>query len=264
MKRLRATAAGLAGLGALAAVHASVPVIADDLGFKVGVGGEYTTGKYGGHESIDEVYIPVNFIYDAPRVEARVTLPYLSVRAPEGTVTEGPDGQPVVGEGPVKTEGGLGDVIAALTVYDVLSLAGGDFVVDLTAKIKFGTADEKKGLGTGENDYSLQADLFRFFDRFTIVGLAGYVVRGDPPGVDLQDGFFASAGTTYLVADRTRVGLFYDYRESSLQENDALQEFSITLSSRLATNWWASGYLLAGVGDNSPDWGGGISLTVGF
>jgi hypothetical protein len=264
MKRLRATAIGLAWLGTLSGLHVPVPAHAEELGFKVGVGGEYTTGKYGGQQSIDEVYVPVNFIYDAPRVEARVTLPYLSVRAPEGTVTEGPDGQPVIGEGPVKTEGGLGDVIAALTVYDVLSLAGGDFVVDVTGKIKFGTADEKKGLGTGENDYSLQADVFRFFDRFTILGLAGYVMRGDPPGVDLRDGFFASAGVTRLVADRTRLGLFYDYRESSLQGNDALQEFSVTLSSRLATNWWASGYLLAGVGDNSPDWGGGISLTAGF
>jgi hypothetical protein len=262
MKQLRATTAAVAILGLLVSSHA--PAVADDLGFKVGVGGEYTTGKYGGDKSVDEMYVPVNFIYDAPRVEARLTVPYLSVRAPEGTVTVGPDGQPVVGEGPEKTEGGLGDVIAALTVYDVLTLAGGDFAMDMTGKIKFGTADENRGLGTGKNDYSLQADFFRFFDDVTLLGLVGYVVRGDPADVDLKDGFFASAGTTYRVADHTRVGLFYDYRESSLDGNDALQEFSLTLSSRFAARWWASGYVLAGTGDSSPDWGAGISVTAGF
>ena len=31
-------------------------------------------------------------------------------------------------------------------------------LIDLTGKVKFGTADENKGLGTGENDYAVQAD----------------------------------------------------------------------------------------------------------
>jgi len=54
-------------------------------------------------------------------------------------------------------------------VFDVLSSSSGDLAMDLTGKIKFGTADEDKGLGTGEQDYSLQADVFRFFDGATLM-----------------------------------------------------------------------------------------------
>ena len=255
---------GVAALALLAVFLAPTSSRADDFGFRVGVGGEYSTGDYGGGESIDEMYVPVNFIYDAPRVTFRLTVPYLTVRAPEGTITEGPDGETVIGEGPVKTESGIGDVITALTVYDVLVLSQGDFAMDLTGKLKFGTADVDDGLGTGENDYSLEANLFRFFDQFTLLGVGGYLVRGDPPDVDLQDGFFASLGGTYRVTEKARAGLFYDYREASIDGNDALQEISATLSSRLGTTWWTSAYLLAGIGDGSPDWGVGISFTAGF
>ena len=177
-------------------------------------GAEYTTGKYGGETAIEETYVPISLAYDARRVSVRLTVPYLSVQAPEGTVVEGPDGEQIIGEGPVRTEGGIGDVIAALTVYDVLSLADGGFVMDLTGEIKFGTADEDKGLGTGQTDYSVQADAFRFFGRFTAIGSAGYLVRGDPADVDLDNAFFAAAGGTWSVSDRTRLGIFYDYQEA--------------------------------------------------
>ncbi|MFO7650989.1 MAG: hypothetical protein R6X13_06605, partial [bacterium] len=75
--------------------------------------------------------------------------------------------------------------------------SSGNLALDLTGKVKFGTADFDQGLGTGEQDYSLQAGLFRFFDRFTAIGTAGYTVRGDPDDVDLDDQFFASRSSTY-------------------------------------------------------------------
>ncbi len=256
--------ASVAGLAALAAALPAGPTQAGEQGFSVGVGGEYSTGDYGGDESIDETYVPVNFMFDSPRFAARVTVPYLAVRAPEGTVTEGPDGEIVIGEGPVTTESGLGDVMAALTVYDVLVLAGGDFAMDLTGKVKFGTASVDDGLGTGEEDYFLEASAFRFFDKLALLGLAGYARRGDPSDIDLQDGFYGSLGGTWRVSELSRAGLFYDYRESSIEGSDAQQEVSATWSSLLGTHWWASAYVLAGIGDSSPAWGTGLSLTARF
>ena len=126
----------------------------------------------------------------------RLTVPFLSVSAPELTTISGPDGQPIVGEGPIVTESGLGDILASVTVFDVLASSNGDLAMDLTGKIKFGTADEEKGLGTGEQDYSLQADVFRFFDKATLMGTAGYALRGDPESYDLDDTFYASLGAS--------------------------------------------------------------------
>lgn len=264
MKRLHMSSTGAAWLGILVSLAVPTGTQAEDAGFSVGAGAEYTTGKYGGETAIDEVYIPINFAYDARRVSVRLTVPYLSVQAPQGTVVEGPDGEQIIGEGPVRTEGGIGDVIAALTVYDVLSLADGGFVMDLTGGIKFGTADEDKGLGTGQTDYSVQADAFRFFGRFTAIGSAGYLVRGDPVDVDLDNAFFAAAGGTWSVSDRARLGIFYDYQEASVPGNDAMQDLSATFSSRPGEDWWLAGYVTAGFSDSSPDWGVGISFTAGF
>jgi hypothetical protein len=107
-------------------------------------------------------------------------VPFLGVRAPALTTSTGADGQPVIGEGPVATESGVGDVVGSITAFDVLSAGGGDVVLDLTGKAKFGTADADRGLGTGEQDYALQADVSRFFRHASLMGTVGYAVRGDP------------------------------------------------------------------------------------
>ena len=254
----------VACLAALSGLAAPAAVLAADSAFSLGVGAEYTTGDYGGDESIDEVYVPVTAIYDAGRVSFRLTVPFLSVRAPEGTIIEGPDGQPIVGEGPRTTESGLGDVVAAVTVLDVLRSSSGNVALDLTGKVKFGTADEEKGLGTGEQDYTLQADLFRFYDRFTAIGTAGYTFRGDPQGVNIDDAFFASLGGTYAVSSTVRCGAFYDFREAAYPGNDDLHEVSVFASTRVSDAWRLQGYLLAGFTDSSPEWGLGLTATRGF
>jgi len=251
-------------LGALAAIVAPGLALAADTGFSLAVGAEYTSGDYGGEQSVDEVYVPVTGKYDTRRLSFRLTVPFLSVRAPEGTYTEGPDGQPIIGEGPRVTESGIGDVLASLTVYDVFVSGTGDVALDLTGKVKLGTADVDKGLGTGEPDFTLQADLYRFFDRFTAIGTLGYTMRGDPDAVDLENALFVSIGGTYAVASNTRLGLFYDFRETSLPGSDDIQELSATLSQRMSEDWRVSGYLIAGLSDSSPDWGAGMSVSHAF
>lgn len=264
MTRSSMVVSGTALAGLLVASVVASPAQAADSAFSITGGVEFSSGDYGGQESIEEYYVPLTVAWFAPRFTLRLTVPYLSVSAPEGTVVEGPDGQPVIGEGPVTTESGLGDVIGSLTIHDVLVLSGGDFAMDLTGEVKFGTADEAKGLGTGQTDFSVQADLYRFFDRLTLIGSAGYLVRGSPDDADIGDSFFASIGGSYAVTDRTRLGLFYDYGESSFAGNDALQELTATFSARTGNRWWTHGYLSAGFSDSSPEWGVGLSFTAGF
>lgn len=251
-------------LVALAAIAVPGSALAADTGFSLAVGAEYTTGEYGGEQSVDEVYVPVTGKYETQRLSFRLTVPFLSVRAPEGTYTEGPGGEPIVGEGPRVTESGIGDVLASLTVYDVFVSGSGDVALDLTGKVKLGTADVDKGLGTGEPDFTVQADLFRFFDRFTAIGTLGYTLRGDPDAVDLENALFVSIGGTYAVASSTRLGLFYDFREASLPGSDDIQELSATVSQRVSEDWRVSGYLIAGFSDSSPDWGAGMSVSHAF
>jgi len=124
--------------------------LADDSYFNVTIGAEYASGSYYSNNDVDEVYVPFTINYGSGSVVYRLTVPYLSVRAPVGTIIINSQGQAVVGEGPITTENGLGDIVAGITFYDLYVNKSLNVVVDATAKVKIGTADEIKGLGTGE------------------------------------------------------------------------------------------------------------------
>jgi hypothetical protein len=231
-----------------------------DLRFSTGV--EYSTGKYGGTDDIEEIYVPFTFRAGFERIGFRLTAPWLSVTAPEDTVVTDPGAEPLPGSGATVSESGLGDIVGALTLYDLYVSDNADFVIDVTGKVKFATADEAKGLGTGENDYTLQFDAYRFFDRFSLQGSAGYRLRGDPPGIDLNDVFLASLGGAYLATADTLIGMYFDYRESSVSGTDDIQELSGFASFRLGRAWRMELYAFTGLTDSSTDFGGGILFST--
>ena len=231
-----------------------------DISFSTGL--EYSTGKYGGTIDIEELYVPISAVVRFDRMALSVSVPYLSVRAPSGTYIPDPGAQPIPGTGEVTTESGLGDVVVGLTVYDVYFDPERGIALDLAGKIKLGTADRDRGLGTGEADYLARADLYKFFDRFTLMGSAGYKLRGDPPGVDLENTLLGSVGGSWVLNDASSVGLIYDYRESSLQDGDPLSEVTLYTMHRLSKGWFLQFYAFAGFSDSSPDWGGGVYISI--
>jgi hypothetical protein len=244
-----------------AIVLQSTPAIAQDneFEFTLSTGIEYTSGTYGSDADIEDTYVPVTATVVNGPVTFRLTVPYLSVRAPEGTIFD-PDGQPLPGTGAMTTESGLGDIIGSVTVYDVIRSSRMNIAMDLTGKVKFGTADEDKGLGTGENDYTVQADVYKFMDDFTLLGSIGYRFRGDPADIDLDDVLIASLGGIYRFTPDVSGGLFLDFRESAISGDDSIQELSAFVSRRISEHWKLQFYALTGFTDSSPDWGGGIQI----
>lgn len=250
----------VANLAMLATAFATSAVLAEDARVTLAAGAQFTTGTYGGSEDIEDFYVPLSASIDSGRAMFRLTVPYLSVTAPEGTIIIGPGGEPLPGEGAVTTNSGIGDVIASVTLFDAWVSDDRNMALDLTGKIKFGTADETKGLGTGENDYTLQADLLKFIDDLTLIGSLGYVLRGDPAGADLDDALLASIGGSYRFSQRYRGGLFLDYRESSISGADPALELSSFVSRQLNHGWRVQFHLLGGLTDTSPDWGAGFRV----
>ena len=149
-------------------------------------------------------------------------------------------------------------------MFDVVANRELGIALDVTAKIKFATADETKGLGTGETDYSVQADVYKFFDRITLLGTAGYKVRGDPANVDLENVFFGSVGGIYNFTPETRGGLIYDYRESAYATGDSIRELTGFVSRPINDDWRLQFYALTGFSDSSPDFGGGMLIKRAF
>ena len=154
-------------LGCAAMLHGMTAVAEDsDTEISLSAGVEFTSGTYGGDDDIEDTYIPLTTTIDNGRFTFRLTVPYMSLTAPEGTILD-PEGVPLPGTGETVTDSGLGDITASVTMYDVIDIERLDLVMDLTGKIKFGTADVDKGFGTGENDYSVQADYNKFADHLT-------------------------------------------------------------------------------------------------
>jgi hypothetical protein len=248
----------------LAAVAAlclcAAPAAAQEGVFSLGAGLHYSEGSYGTSEETRITSFALTGRYDRDPWIFKLTVPYLYLSG----------GQQVVpGIGAVNrsrgtsSASGMGDLVAAATYnahYDRASMLG----IDLTGKVKLGTADERKGLGTGENDFSFGADLYKSIDRMTLFAGLGYTLFGDPPGFRLNDGFFWSLGASWKLPPRESVGLSLDGRQEIVPGAGEQRELIGFWSRALDSAWKAQAYFLVGLADGSPDWGGGLTLARPF
>lgn len=237
---------------AFAAILAAAPAWPQDTPLSFSVGLEQASGDYGGNVDLADTYLPLTLRYETNRMSFRVTVPFLDVEFADPSGTE------------TWSENGIGDVVLGLTVYDVIRSRDRNVAVDVTTKVKMGTADERKGLGTGETDYSLQADVYRFLRDGSLVASIGYRFRGAPSDVVLEDTWILYFGGFRRLAPRLTGGLLFDYRESSIPAFESIRSLTTTLSHRLDHGWYVQGYLAKGFSDSTPDWGAGFSMTRDF
>jgi len=245
--------------GALATLNASHA--AD---FSAGIGAEYTTGKYGGTESTDMLYVPFGVKLESGAWVFKASIPYIHLSGPANVVGAGGDviALPDANAGR-RTESGPGDIVTSAFV-NLLDERNAGFGMDVGAKVKLGTADETKGLGTGENDWSLQADFFKPLGALTAFATLGYRWYGDPPGIELRDVPYGALGATYKLSGGSSVGAAYDYRPHISPGGAAVSEASLFWSVRPSPQWKLQIYGIVGFDDASPDAGVGALLEHRF
>lgn len=248
---------------AMVVALAVVRVAQGDVG--VATGFDYSRGVYGAVEETRILYEPVTVKFKEPRYFLRLTMPYLVINAPAGgqVVAIGPGGQPIrAATGVRETQQGMGDVIAAAN-YTILQTYRGVFL-DLLGKIKFGTADQDKGLGTGENDYSLQLDGTQVFGRYALIETLGYRAYGDPPGIDFNNAVFASLGGVVKHTSHTSSGLIYDFHDNIVPGTAPRRELTLFVTHKATKRSKVQGYTSAGFSDTSLDWAIGAVATFTF
>lgn len=230
--------------------------------FSASVGADYSSGKYGGTASTNVTYVPFILRYEREDLLLKLTLPYVSISGP-GTVVGGD--RPIVvdnqGNAQRRRVSGPGDVVASAG-YTVFSSSA--LTLDLTGKVKFGTASTSDGLGTGKNDYSVQGDVFRSFGGLTAFAGVGYRWYGDPVGLNLRNVFFGSAGASYRATDKLSFGAAADYRQPIVSGRDPITELAPFISYKLTPDTKLQVYGVKGFTDASADWGGGLLLTQTF
>ncbi|OGT60820.1 MAG: hypothetical protein A3E01_19765 [Gammaproteobacteria bacterium RIFCSPHIGHO2_12_FULL_63_22] len=258
---------------ALVALAASAGASAD--GSSVGVGFDYSSGKYGATTTTDIWSVPFIFGYDTGPWSLKLTVPYINVSGSGnvipglgGTENRNPNGRGRNGQSvpTTDTEGsasGLGDVVAAAS-YALVSNPKTGFGLDLTGKVKFGTADADQGLGSGQNDYTLGVDAYQARGDWTVFGGASYAMLGDSEFLQLDDVFGANLGASYKLNDASSWGAVFDYRQRASDKSQERNELTAFYNHKVgdSTKWQA--YVLSGFSDGSPDWGGGLSVKHGF
>jgi hypothetical protein len=136
------------------------------------------------------------------------------------------------------------------------------FYLDVIGKVKFPTADDDEGLGTGEFDYTLQLDFYKSFGRFSPMATVAYKIKGDPDGSSLDNVFYLSLGGDYRLNEAINFGASLDFQEAAVSSaDDALEIFSY-LGWKTTETTLLTIYGYAGLTDGSPDAGGGLQWRV--
>ena len=227
----------------------------------LGAGVHYSSGDYGSTIETRIMSLAATARYETGSWVYRATVPYLSVKGDTNVI-------PGVGQAsgvPVRagSESGLGDIVLSATYaayYNKATTLG----MDLTAKLKLATADESKGLGTGEHDLALLVELYQTYERITGFGGVGFHILGDSPSLPLENAWSANLGASYKLDERDSVGAMLEGRQRVVAGGAPQRELVGFFTRRLDRAWKAQAYALIGLADGSPDWGLGASLARPF
>ena len=256
---------------------------ADDSGHAtVSAGFDYSTGNYGTPFNTDIWDAPFSAGYEADRWSVKLTVPWISISGASNVIPGigrvlninpharghglglgvgvGGSTQPTVTEG---SASGLGDIVAQAT-YGLVRDDAARFGLDLTGKVKFGTASADKGLGTGQNDYGVNLDAYKGLDAWTVFGGAGFMKYGSSQYIVLHNGWNANLGAGYKLDDANDIGAYLYFREKISDSGYAQRELSGYWNHRFGNAWRLQAYVLGGFSDGSPDWGAGGSLRYAF
>jgi hypothetical protein len=241
----------------------SGPAGAED--WKATLSATWETGKYGTDTRVDTVYIPLTIRRYFDDIGAlSLTVPYLDqtstgqVTFINGSVFQTKGAKKAA----VTTESGLGDIIARGDLYVLKESSSNLLDVTLVGKIKFPTADEGKGLGTGRFDEAIGVDLARsivpdwtgYFDFY-------YTFIGSPSGLGLKNTIAFDIGAGYKWAEDMTISAFYAQSTPVVSGVDDLRDLLVNVEYKFSKEGSLLGGVDLGLSPSSPDIGitGGVS-----
>jgi hypothetical protein len=210
--------------------------------------GGYKTGDFGTPTKSNLYYFSPALGFITPRYDVSVTIPYLSL-------TNETAGQTV-------TENGIGDVILRGGMVVVPETENG---ISFSASIalKLATADENKGLGTGETDYGGFLGLRKRIGQNRFILSAGYIKTGDPQTFDFNDVTVFDIGYARIFG-LTELSAWYEGRRSVVPGAKNPQEVNVGFFHILNQDYSIRGSSFAGLNDGGPDFGLNLGLVRWF
>lgn len=247
--------------------------------YAIGLGLDISSGKFGADSTSTFVSAPLVIDwFPSERLYFELTVPFLYQRTTNNvhssqvmngqvaakTVTKsvaymsgsGGGGGGMFGSG----DYGLGD-ITLTSGYSLLMDSDSKPNLRPTVYVKFPTADESKGLGTGAFDFGAGLVVSKWFGNWQPFTEGRYVVQG---ASGAENFITADAGVAYSISDTLVTSLYGRFGSSQFSGYSAPLEARIKASWRFAERTYTDVYALKGFSDGSPDYGGGVSVFVEF
>lgn len=271
------------GLVVAALVAAASPALAQTLALppgpettlSLGAVANYSEGQFGTGRTTQILYVPTFFQwFPAERWELRLTVPYLWERGKNiiAMVGGGP-GQalrPVATESGLgassrrRTEQGLGDILLEGD-YTVLEARGPRPEIDVFAEIKFPTADDRTGLGTGEFDETLGVTFEKtLVERWTALLELSYTFVGSPAGTHLSDAAEWLLGLSYRPRRPLAISGYVNGATTVNTRQDNPLELRLQADYALGKIVKITGSITKGLSNASPRWGMTLGIVLEF
>ncbi|MBI2069681.1 MAG: hypothetical protein HYT79_03685 [Elusimicrobia bacterium] len=225
----------------------------------------YASGKYGGLTPVKTWYYPLTLRRQWDAWDASVTTGLLSVETTnEASFIAGRAHRTQSGRRKlsVRSESGLADVVTQGRYY-LLQQTDATPNLDLTARIKWPTADEKHGLGTGEHDFGIGIDISHQAAEHWIGYFNwDYAFIGDPPGQDLSNQTTVAFGLGRRIGS-AELGVLFENKTALIAGESSSRLIEMALSANVASRLKILSSLGFGLSKGAPDtmFSGGLSAS---
>ncbi|MFT3870453.1 MAG: hypothetical protein QM715_18545 [Nibricoccus sp.] len=223
--------------------------------FKIDTGFVFARGSYGLATDTDVFLALVNPTYETAAWRVEGSLPYVRLKGPATVV--GNTGNASA----MHSASGVGDAALGLTRKFAASTDG--WSSSLGAKVKFPTADEQKGLGTGKMDTTVQIDVFKAGGTVTPFANIGYQFLGHSEAYPMKSGPLATVGMTTKISSNV-IGLAGNWRARMIEGSDHALEAMAFLQHPFNEKSRIQLFVLHGFTDASPNLAAGLMLGFTF
>ena len=222
----------------------------------------YSSGDYGTSTTTHTLYWPFSLKRLFEPGDVFFTVPFLYQKAGSGVTAF--NGRPFQTNRTVlrtnNDETGLGDMRLGGHYY-LLKEAKQGLNLNLLGQVKFPTADEKKGLGTGEFDETVGLESSKALnDLWNLYADFYYSVIGDPPGIDFDNMISFDAGVGYQFTPKTEATVFYRESTALLDNRENPRDILLGANHKMSEQTKIDGNVGFGLSDGSPD----VSVTAGM
>ena len=225
-------------------------------------GVEYQEGDYFTGERVEILTIQNAARLRVGRTMFAVSLPWHRIEAPGNVVGGGGLlGLPIIVD-PTQpstrdVRRGIGDLRIGVA-HTLPGIAGVE--ITLSGQAKLPTASASRGIGTGETDFAVGAEIARSFGPVTPFLSIGYTMPGDPEAYDLRNSLSARSGVSLQLGRSLRGSVSYGFAESVSPLVPDEQQVSMGLNASLSNRVSLGLSGNAGLSNGSPDVAASVSL----